>query len=41
MLTAKDWMDGEDVLGFKQLKGKFSRSQALKVKCELRRLAWR
>jgi hypothetical protein len=41
MLSTKDWMDTDDVLGFKQMKGKFSRSQALRVKCELRRLAWR
>lgn len=40
MLQIKDWVDDDGVLGFKQLRGRFSRSQALKVKVELRRLAW-
>jgi hypothetical protein len=41
MHSIRDYMDANEVLGFKELKGRFSRAQALQVKRELRRLAWR
>ncbi|MEO6513308.1 MAG: hypothetical protein ABIR37_01340 [Candidatus Saccharimonadales bacterium] len=38
--TKRHWLDDEDVLGFKEQRGKFSRTRALKVKRELRKLAY-
>ena len=40
MIHTKDWMDVDEALGFKQVKGRFNRAQALKIKCQLRQLAW-
>jgi hypothetical protein len=38
--TKRKWFDQEDLLGFKEQRGKFSRTRALKVKRELRKLAY-
>ena len=37
----KDWQINEELLHFKQEKGKFNRADALRIKTELRRLACR
>jgi hypothetical protein len=36
----RHWLEDEDLFGFKEKRGKFSRTRALKVKRELRKLAY-
>jgi hypothetical protein len=38
--TKQHWLEDEDLLGSKERRGKFSRTKALKVKRELRKLAY-